>query len=218
MATKSSSTERARAIARNMSISAKHSIELCRWLRYKTTAQAKRMLEDVITYKLAVPFKRFNRDVGHKPGMAAGRYPIKASKELMKLIESVEANAQFNGLHTGQLKIVKLIANKAAVPITGGRRNRGTKRTHIEIEVKELHREEKKRKEVKKEAKKLKEKEVRSAVADEKKGHKGKEEATKKVNEKKTEATEKPKGAEQAGEVTPRSSQSSSQSSGESAQ
>lgn len=122
----------------NLSISTKHSIELCHWLRYRTTAEAKRLLEEVLQEKRAVPFKRFVRDVGHKAGMAAGRYPIKASAALLKLIKAVEANAQFKGLSSGQLKIVTLMANRAAIPFTGGRRFRKTKRTHLEIAVKEL--------------------------------------------------------------------------------
>ena len=127
----------ARASGQNMGVSTKHCLEICRHLRYKRTAQAKKILEDVIAMKVPIPFKKFNRDMGHKAGIAAGRFPQKAAREVLKLIKSVEANAQNKGLNTANLKIIKLLANKAATPMTGGRQRTGTKRTHVEIEVKE---------------------------------------------------------------------------------
>jgi len=126
----------ARAKTTNLSISTKHSVEISRFLRYKTTSFAKDYLQSVADLKKAVPFKKFNRDIGHKVGgMAAGRYPQKAAKEFLKLVNSVESNAQDKGLNTSSLKISKLIANKASIPMTGGRHRSGTKRTHLEIEV-----------------------------------------------------------------------------------
>jgi len=120
----------------NLSISTKHCVEISRFLRYKTTSFAKKYLQDVVDLKKAIPFKKFNRDTGHKVGgMAAGRYPQKAAKEFLKLVSSVESNAQVKGLNTSSLKISKLIANKASIPMTGGRHRSATKRTHLEIEV-----------------------------------------------------------------------------------
>ncbi len=127
----------AQASAKNLAISTKHSIEICNALRYKTVGYAKRYLEEVIDLGRAVPFKRFNTDTGHKKGMAAGRYPQKAAKAFLALVKSVESNAQSKGLNSSNLKIVTLLSNKASVPVTGGRHRRGTKRTHLEIEVKE---------------------------------------------------------------------------------
>lgn len=127
------------AVARALDIpvSTKHCIEICRSLRYKNTAYAKRFLEDVADLKRAVPFKKFYKDTGHKAGMAAGRFPQKAAKELLALVKSVEANALVKGLNASDLKITKIIANKASIPLTGGRRRTATKRSHVEIEVKE---------------------------------------------------------------------------------
>lgn len=127
----------ARARAESLPVSTKHSIELCRYFRYKTVAQAKKLLDEVIALKKAVPFKRFKRNVGHKPGIAAGRYPRKAARELLKLLKAVEANAQFKGLNTSCLKITKLLANKAPIPSTGGRWRTATRRTHLEVIVQE---------------------------------------------------------------------------------
>lgn len=125
----------AKAKADSLSVSTKHCIELCRYLRYKTITQAKQILEEVITLKKPIPFLRFKRNIGHKPGIAAGRFPQKAAQGVLKLVKSVEANAQFKGLNTSNLKITKILANRASIPLTGGRQRTATKRTHLEIEV-----------------------------------------------------------------------------------
>ena len=126
------------AKAMNLPISTKQCVEISRSLRYKTTAYAKKFLEGVAVKKMAVPFVRATKDLGHKPGMSSGRFPQKAAKEFLKLIKSVEANAQFKGLNTSELKIVKILANKASIPQTGGRTSHNAKNSHLEIEVKEL--------------------------------------------------------------------------------
>jgi large subunit ribosomal protein L22 len=128
----------ARAKVISASISTKHCVEICKFLRYKNTDFAKDYLESVIDLKKPIPFKKFNRDTGHKAGMAAGRFPQKAAKEFLKLVKSAEANAQFKGFNTSGLKITKILANKASIPATGGRHRRGTKRSHVEIEVEEV--------------------------------------------------------------------------------
>lgn len=127
----------ASATAKDLFISTKHCIELCRCLRYKTTTEAKKILEGVITIKKPIPFRRFRKDLGHKPGMAGGRFPEKAARQFLKLVNSVEANAQFKGLNTSNLKIIKILANRASLPFTGRRQRTSTKRSHLEIEVKE---------------------------------------------------------------------------------
>ena len=134
----------ASASAKNLAISTKDCIEISNFLRYKNTAHVKSLLEEVISLKRAVPFKRFIRDTGHKAGMSAGKFPQKAAKSFLQLINSVEANAHYKGLNVSNLKITKLIANRASIPLTGGRRRAGTKRSHIEIEVKEMAVKEKK--------------------------------------------------------------------------
>ncbi len=123
------------ARAKDLPISTKQSMELSRSLRYTSTGYAKKFLQEVVAQRKAVPFVRFNRDTGHKAGMAAGRFPQKAAQHFLKLIQSVEANAQVKGLDAGQLKIVKILANKASVPFTGSRLRRKTKRTHLEVMV-----------------------------------------------------------------------------------
>lgn len=126
------------AKALDLPVSAKHSIELARNLRYKSTTQAKKILDGVIRIKIPIPYKRFTKDLGHKHGIGAGRFPEKPAREFLKLINSVESNAQVKGLNISNLKITKLIANKASIPFSGGRQRQATKRTHLEIEVTEV--------------------------------------------------------------------------------
>lgn len=125
------------AKALNLPVSTKHCIEICDSLRYKDVSYAKKFLEEVVELKRAVPFRKYVMNTGHKKGMSTGKFPTKAASEVLKLLKSVEANAQFKGLNTGSLKITKLVANKASIPFTGARHRTATKRTHLEVEVKE---------------------------------------------------------------------------------
>ncbi|MBI1969717.1 50S ribosomal protein L22 [Candidatus Woesearchaeota archaeon] len=129
----------ARALGRDLSISTKQSIEICNYLRKRKLQDAKQILEDVIQLKRAIPFKRFTERAGHKPGsMGSGKYPIKASKTLLKLLQSVEANAQQKGLNTANLVITHINAHGAGKAWHYGRRmRREMKRTHVEIVVEE---------------------------------------------------------------------------------
>ena len=123
----------------NVSISTKDSIEICNFIRYKPLIKAKQMLQKVLEKKIAVPFKRYNLDLGHKPGIASGRYPEKPIKEILKLLDLVQANAENKGLDGENLVITKLIANKGLHQMHYGRkRSRRFKRTHLEIFVKEI--------------------------------------------------------------------------------
>ncbi|MBS3146153.1 50S ribosomal protein L22 [Candidatus Woesearchaeota archaeon] len=126
------------AKADNLPISTKQSIEICNFLRYKDLQKAKKILSNVIVKKTAIPYLRFNMDTGHKPGIAAGRYPNKASKEILKLLNSAEANAENKGLDASNLIISKMIANKGnRMHHPGRHRGIKMKRTHIEVQLEE---------------------------------------------------------------------------------
>jgi len=130
----------ARAVARDASVSYKVSIEATRYLKGKTTAQAKAILEKVLEKKLAIPYKKFTDGVGHRQGngITSGRYPQKLSVVLITLLSSVEANASIKGLGD-TLKIIHFSAQKASTPMHQGRQSRRVmKRTHIELVVEEV--------------------------------------------------------------------------------
>jgi large subunit ribosomal protein L22 len=54
--------------------------------------------------------------VAHKRGLPgtwdAGRYPVKASKAYIRLLESVKKNAEYLGLDAEKLEIVHVSANR----------------------------------------------------------------------------------------------------------
>ena len=128
----------ARAIGMALPISFKQSVEICRFIKNKNINNAKEMLQNVVEKKSAIPFKRYNWDLGHKKKIGPGRYPQKASEEFIRLIENVEANAQFKGMNTSNLTIAHVSAHRAGKTWHFGRKSRRRmKRTNVEIIVEE---------------------------------------------------------------------------------
>ena len=91
--------EIAKVNGKDLRISTKESIEICNFIRNRNLGKARQLLEQVLKQKIAVPYKIFNTDTGHKPGIAAGRYPRNASIAIIGLLNSVEANAENMGLN-----------------------------------------------------------------------------------------------------------------------
>lgn len=128
----------AKALGTALPISFKQSVEICRFIKNRNVEEAKKILHNVAEKKAAVPFKRYNWDLGHKKKLGPASYPEKASKEFIRLIESVEANAQFKGLNTSNLIITHVSAHKAGKTWHFGRKTRRKmKRTNVEIVVEE---------------------------------------------------------------------------------
>lgn len=138
----------ARGRVNEASISPKHSIEIAGFIRNKQVNEAIAYLNDVIALKKAIPFKRFNRNVAHKRGLPdnwdAGRYPVKASKTFIRLLESIKKNAEYLGLDAENMKIVHVSANrgrahKGVFPRAMGRATPKVRETvNIEIIAREV--------------------------------------------------------------------------------
>jgi large subunit ribosomal protein L22 len=108
----------AKAMAHELNVSPKHCIEILREIRGKKLSVAKTYLEDVIAKKKSVPFKRFNRNVGHKrhqSGWDAGRYPVKACGEILTVIKNAEANAEYKGLDTDNMRVIHAASKRGRV-------------------------------------------------------------------------------------------------------
>ena len=127
----------AKASGRNLPVSTKQSIELSTFLRGKHVEHARKLLREVIAHKRAVPYHQFNKDTGHKPGMAAGRYPKNTASHLLKLINSCVSNAEYRGLSAANLIIKHIAAQTGPTVWRYGRQRRRAKRTHIELIVAE---------------------------------------------------------------------------------
>jgi len=101
----------AKAVLKDAGISTKQAIEICSKIRNKTVSFAKKYLGEVITKKRAVRYTRFTDGAGHKTGIGPGKYPIKASETILKIVSSAESNATNIGLGSN-LKIVHISAKK----------------------------------------------------------------------------------------------------------
>ncbi|HLD42869.1 MAG TPA: 50S ribosomal protein L22 [Candidatus Nanoarchaeia archaeon] len=126
----------ARAQIRDAPISAKQGIEVSRSIRHKTVPRSRDLLARVIAGKTPVRITRFNKGIGHKPGIGPGRFPKKAAGFFLELLGMAEANAQFKGLDASKLAVRHICVNKASRPFRFGRqRRRRAKRSHIEIVI-----------------------------------------------------------------------------------
>jgi large subunit ribosomal protein L22 len=102
----------ARAIGRELAISPKHSIVICRHIKGWPLERAKTFLEDVIEKKAAVPDTRYGSS-GHRRGkVGPGRYPQKAARQILKVLEGAEANAEYKGLVTDDMYIAHSAASR----------------------------------------------------------------------------------------------------------
>ncbi|MDR2854600.1 MAG: 50S ribosomal protein L22 [Methanomicrobiales archaeon] len=105
----------ARGIMSEAPISPKHAIEIARFIKGMNLIDAEQYLNNVVALKKPIPFKRFNRNVAHKRGLDkwdAGRYPEKAARVYLKLLNSIKKNAEYDGLDTDELIIVHTSANR----------------------------------------------------------------------------------------------------------
>ena len=105
----------AKAMLRERPISLKHSKAIAREIKGKTVADAREYLEAVLNEERSVPFKQHNSGVGHRndiDGWDAGRYPEKASKDFLKLLENVASNADQQGFDGDEMVITHVAPHK----------------------------------------------------------------------------------------------------------
>ncbi|XVH32300.1 50S ribosomal protein L22 [Haloferacaceae archaeon DSL9] len=105
----------AKGMLRERPISLKHSKAIARAIKGMTVADAEEYLEAVIDGERSVPFKQHNTGVGHRSdidGWDAGRYPEKASKDFLSLLENVRNNASEQGFDGPAMTIMHVAAHK----------------------------------------------------------------------------------------------------------
>jgi large subunit ribosomal protein L22 len=134
------------ASGRDLRIKPKVAREICHQLNGMKLEAAKVYLEGVMEKKVAVPYYRYRGKIPHRKelqGHDAGRFPEKAAGEILKVLESVEANAEFKGLYADRLRIIHVAAHKGRVirkyiPRAFGRASPYFKHlTHVEVAVEE---------------------------------------------------------------------------------
>jgi large subunit ribosomal protein L22 len=127
----------AKAVITNVAISTKSAAMIAQFIRGKTVERAERDLQEVLGYKQAVPFTRYTDGAGHKKKLGPGKYPQKATKTFLSLLNSAVKNAEDLGL-SDDLIIVGCTAQQASRTHSPGRwRGRQTKSTHVEMVVAE---------------------------------------------------------------------------------
>ncbi|MFH1365348.1 MAG: uL22 family ribosomal protein [archaeon] len=113
-------------------ISTRHSVALCNFIKRKKIEKAIEGLEEVFAKRKALPMKG---EFAHKKGMMSGKYPQNSTQYFIKLLKSLQANANANDIKDPV--ITEAIANLAPRP--RGRFGRyKRKRTHISITAKEI--------------------------------------------------------------------------------
>lgn len=139
-------TRHVRAALREKTISHKHAREIALAINGKSIDKARSYLQSVVNLERAVPFKRYNNEVGHKSdtGVMAGRYPTKAAMEFLKLLDNIESNAEYRGMDLDRLKIINATVHKGRkiprfIPRAQGR---ATPKidilTHVELVAQEI--------------------------------------------------------------------------------
>ncbi len=136
----------AKASGREIRVSHKAAREVCRAVKGMMLSKAKTYLRDVIDKKKAVPFRRYKKKVGHRTGLDkafAGRYPVKTSQKILRVIEAAEANAENKGLDLDRLRVIHAAAYpgikiKRYTPRAHGRASPKYETTvHVEIVLEE---------------------------------------------------------------------------------
>ncbi|MFC1686283.1 uL22 family ribosomal protein [Nanoarchaeota archaeon] len=115
----------------SLPISTKKSVVLCKLLKNKKIEPAIKFFEEIIDMKKGI---KMNKRETLKPGKGT-KYPIKTTKQFVKLLKNLNANAVTKGLDVSKL-VLSASANQASRPLKAGARFRKFKRTHVKIEGK----------------------------------------------------------------------------------
>ena len=87
--------------------------EIGRMIKGKKVKDAINFLQNVIKLKQPVEFVRYTEGAAHKKGIrGGGRYPVNASKEVLKLLNSILKDAENRGFDTEKLYIKYFVVSK----------------------------------------------------------------------------------------------------------
>lgn len=97
----------------DVDVSFKDAVEVCRNIKGMEAAKAIEYLKAVERMKQAVKYTRYHKKLAHRKELGGhkGRYPKKAAKVVLKVLNDAIANAENKQL-TGELEIVHASANK----------------------------------------------------------------------------------------------------------
>lgn len=129
--------------ALNLPLSTKQSGAICKFIKNKRINDAISDLQQVIMHKKAVPMKG---EIAHKKAVkgiasGSGKYPKKATEHFIRLLRTLAANANVNGLEEPIIK--EAVADIGSRPY-GRFGSIRRKRSHIKIVARERKQKEKK--------------------------------------------------------------------------
>jgi len=89
-------------------------VEVCREVRGIMVEDAAKILEEIISQKRPVSFRRYNKQIGHRKGkkFGAGRYPKKTAKAVLDVLRHAQHNAEYKGLDSDNMRIVHISSSK----------------------------------------------------------------------------------------------------------
>lgn len=103
------------AMGRDLRVSHKDCVEVCKEIKGLDLAEARRKLQAVQDEEEAVPMKTHNAGVGHRgdlDGWDAGAYPEKAAGHLDDVLHNAQGNAEEQGYDADDLVVRHLAAHK----------------------------------------------------------------------------------------------------------
>ncbi|MEM2237029.1 MAG: 50S ribosomal protein L22 [Candidatus Caldarchaeum sp.] len=105
-----------RASLREVDVSPKWAREVCKAIKGLTIPDARKLLESVVEGKRMIRYSRHvKKRAHHAETKGPGGYPVKVSKHMLRLLESLEANAEFKGLDPEKTRIVHAASHKGRV-------------------------------------------------------------------------------------------------------
>lgn len=102
-------------MGRELRISKKDSVELCRHIKGMPLDEAQTTLRAIANGETPVPLKKHNSGVGHRSGIDgwdAGRFPKKASEAIYDVLYNAESNAENQGYDPGEMVVEHIAAHK----------------------------------------------------------------------------------------------------------
>ena len=134
----------AKAFGYEIHCSPKDSRNIAYALKGMEVKKAKKLLKDIIEMKKPLPAIFHNGKISHQKGIAGGSFPKKAAKNILKMIENAENNAEYKGFDVDNMKISHISAYrgrtiKGVMPRAQGRAtDRNELTTNIEIILEEV--------------------------------------------------------------------------------
>jgi len=105
----------AKAMGRELSISKKDAVELCRFVKGRSLSGARETLSAVADGEEPVPLKKHNAGSGHTSGVEgwdAGGFPKKAADALNDILYNAKMNAAEQGFDTDEMVVDHIAAHK----------------------------------------------------------------------------------------------------------